>query len=331
MSLWNNAYVLAIRVTSPGGPEKLVAAHVELPDLGPDEVRVDVLHAGVNFWDVMQRRGSVPLPKSQIPGVEGAGHVRAIGPGVQGLVPGQLVAWSKVSGSYAQQVQGPHDWFVPVPERLTAEAAAAALMQGTTAWYLAHDVLPLQAGDSAVVFAAAGGVGQMLTQMLTSRGIHVLGVVGPVSSAPKVQVARDSGAIGVVIEGDTLLEDIRRYLPEGATAVFNANGGEQALHNLDMLGTRGTVVYYGTTSGPLPSLDLGRLSRGSLAVRRVRGADYLGSPGAWRNSAEKVLNHVADGRLRVRIDTRAGLAHVPILHERMESRANIGKLLIDVA
>lgn len=322
--------MLTMTVPSPGGPESLVSTQVELPDLPCDGVRVDVLHAGVNFWDVMQRRGSAPLPSSRIPGVEGAGRVRAIGSDVHGLTPGQFVAWSKVPGSYAEQVQGPQDWFVPVPDTLTSEIAASVLMQGTTAWYLAHDVVPLGPGDTVVIFAAAGGVGQLLTQILTSRGIHVLGVVGPMRSESKAQVARDNGAIGVAIDSDVLQEDIRRQLPEGVTAVFNANGGDQALRDLDLLGPRGTVVYYGTASGPLPSLDLGRLSAGSLAVRRVRGADYLGSPSAWRTAAEEVLTRAQDGRLRISIDSRTSLTDVATLHHRMESRASIGKLLIDV-
>lgn len=321
----------AITVPEPGGPESLVPADATLEDLQPGEVRVQVERAGVNFWDVMQRRGDVPLPPSRIPGVEGAGRVAAIGPRVVDLVPGQLVGWSKVGGSYAEAVQGPAANFAQLPDGMSVDTAAAVLMQGTTAWYLAHGVVALQPDDAAVVFAAAGGVGQLLTQLLTDLGVRVVGVVGPVNSEQKAQVARECGAEAVAIEGDALVDDVRRHVADGAAVVFDANGGPQALRDLDMLAPRGTAVYYGTASGPLPTLDLGRLSMGSLAVRRVRGAEYLGDVDAWRRAATEVLQRAADGRLRARVDGRATLDQARSLHERIEARANIGKLLLDVS
>lgn len=311
-----------------GGPDVLTLSELDLPALGSGELRVAVEVAGVNFWDIMQRRGTVPLPASRVPGVEGAGSVVAVGCEVNGFVPGDRVAWSKVPGSYAEQVQGPVEWFVPVPESLANETAAAALMQGTTAWYLATQTAVIDAGETAVVLAAAGGVGHLLTQLLAERGVTVIGVVG---SAPKASIPTALGAATVLIDSDRLVEEVRTVAAKGATVVFDANGGPSALRDLDMLGPRGTVVYYGTAAGPLPSLDLGLLSAGSLAVRRVRGHDYVGDPAEWRLAANEVMARLADGRLQVRVDSRVALADVARQHERLESRVSAGKLLVDVA
>jgi NADPH2:quinone reductase len=309
-----------------GGPEVLDVVERELPDLDADEVRVDVDVAGVNYWDVMQRRGIVPLPPSGVPGVEGAGTVAAVGSAVSTLAVGQRVAWSKVPGSYASQVQGRSEMVVPLPEAVASTTAAAALMQGTTAWYLAHDVLPLAPGDSAVVLAAAGGVGHLLTQLLVERGVDVVGVVG---SPAKRDVPTELGARATLVDSPTLVDDVRAALPRGASVVLDANGGPDALRDLAMLAPRGTAVYYGTASGPLPILDPALLSAGSLAVRRVRGADYLGDADSWRAAADQVLDRLADGRLTVRVDRTLPLAQAADQHARLESRASIGKLLLD--
>lgn len=308
-----------------GGPDVLTVTTLSLPDLAASEVRVDVEVAGVNYWDVMQRRGTVPLPASRIPGVEGAGTVRAVGSAVTSLAVGDRVAWSKVPGSYATQVQGAEQAFVRLPAAVTSQTAAAALMQGTTAWYLAHDVQALVAGDSAVVFAAAGGVGHLLTQLLAERGVDVVAVVG---STAKQDVPGRFGARATVVDSATLVEDVGAALPRGATVVFDANGGPDALRDLGLLAPGGTVVYYGTAAGPLPTLDLARLSDGSLAVRRVRGADYLGTPSAFRAAADAVVSRLADGRLEVLIDGIVPLEQAADQHARLESRASMGKLLL---
>lgn len=309
-----------------GGPDVLTLADLDLPDPGESEVRVDVDVAGINYWDVMQRRGIVPLPASRIPGVEGAGTVVAVGAAVTGLEVGQRVAWSKVPGSYATQVQGRAELFVPLPEAVTSTLAGAALMQGTTAWYLAHEVLPLGAHDAAVVFAAAGGVGHLLTQLLVERGVTVVAVVG---DAAKAAEPSRFGALSTIVDSPDLVAQVRDALPDRATVVFDANGGPQALRDLDLLSPRGTAVYYGTAAGPLPELDLARLSEGSLAVRRVRGADYLGTPQAFRAAADAIVSRLADGRLTVRVDRTLPLAQAADQHARLESRASIGKLLLD--
>ena len=301
---------------------------VELHPLGETEVRVEVDFAGVNYWDIMQMRGDAPLPASRIPGVEGSGRVQAVGARVTNLIPGDRVAWSKVSGSYAESVQAEQGWFIPVPEGVSQEQAAAAIMQGTTAWYLAHQVVPIKSGDVAVVLAAAGGVGHLLIQLLIDLELAVVGVVGNASKAPMASAA---GAGVVIVDSEDLVADVLQHAPKGATVVFDANGGDKAIRNLGMLGVQGTVIYYGTAAGPLPKLDLADLSAGSLGVRRVRGADYLGGVHQWRLTASMVLSSVAAGALRSHVHSTLPLNDAALQHDAMKSRTSTGKLLLRVS
>ena len=314
--------------TQPGGPEVLALNETELPELMPGEIRVAVETVGVNYWDIMQRKGLAPLPASRIPGVEGAGSIIAVAEDVSNFNYGDRVAWSKIQGSYAEQVQGPAKFFVPIPESVTNETAAAGLMQGTTAWYLVYQCAPVHVGDSAVVFAAAGGVGHLLTQMLTERGAQVIAIVG---SQAKTSIPLAHGAIAAIVDSDQLIEDLRAIAPEGVNLVFDANGGVQALRDLKMLKAHGTVVYFGTAAGPLPTMDLELLSAGSLAVRRVRGTDYIGDATSWNVAAKEVMDRIEDGRLHINVDSQVPLSDVARQHERLESRASTGKLLVDVA
>src|SRR5215218_4297462 len=164
---------------------RLVPGSLPAPVPGPGQLRVRVELAGVNYWDVMQRTGAVPLGPERIPGVEGTGVVLEAGPDAPQDLVGRRVSWSKVPGSYAGEVVADADWFLPVPDDLAPEQAAGLLMQGVTAQYLAADTAPVRAGESAVVLAAAGGVGTLLTQLLTAAGARVVGVVG---SAGKAEV-----------------------------------------------------------------------------------------------------------------------------------------------
>ncbi len=320
----------SIVVGAVGEADVLTVGQVDLPDLGDDECRVAVEVVGLNFWDVMQRRGDVPLPASRIPGVEGAGTVVEVGPSVTDLAPGDRVAWSKVQGSCAEQVQGPAQWFIRLPDELPATVAAGGLMQGTTAWYLARQSVDLTPGDTAVVFAAAGGVGHLLTQLLVGAGQEVVAVVG---DPAKASIPVEYGARAVVVDSadpDDLVAAVRRAVPAGAAAVFDANGGPDALRDLGMLRARGMVVYYGTAAGPLPTLDLAALTAGSLAVRRTRGPDFLGHPADWRAAATAIIDSLSSGRLRVRVDSTLPLAECALAHRRLESRQSAGKILLTV-
>ncbi len=293
---------------------------------GPGELRVRVALAGVNYWDVMQRTGAVPLPPSGIPGVEGVGVVEAAGDGAPADLVGRRVAWSKVNGSYAGAVVGAADWFLPVPDDVSEEQAAGLLMQGVTAQYLATDTAPLRAGDVAVVLAAAGGVGTLLTQLLVAAGVRVVGVVG---SPAKADAARTAGAGEVLVDGgEDLLAAVREAAPDGVAAVFDGNGGPAAPRALGMLRPRGWLVLFGTAAGPIPDLPAGALGAGSYVVTRTAGKHFAGDPGAWRPRADDVLARARAGALTVAPVTVLPLTEAVEAHRLIESRTSVGKLLL---
>ncbi|MBM9463688.1 zinc-binding dehydrogenase [Aeromicrobium sp. YIM 150415] len=320
--------VQAMAARGTGGPEVLGLVDVPSTAMGPTEVRVAVRFSGVNFWDVMQRRGVVPLGPGSVPGVEGVGEVIEVGPEVDSLRVGDRVAWSKVAGSYAQQVVGAAWMFVPVPAELADEDAARVLMQGVTAQYLAESTWTLETGDSAVVMAAAGGVGTLLTQFLGARGVRVVGVV---SRDDKKAAALEAGAADVVVDSERFVDDLRSIVPDGAGAVFDANGGESALRGLELLRTRGALVLYGAAGGPVPPLDLGRLGDGSLYVTRAAGRDYARTPEEWRSRADDVLARAGEGALRAVAGGVWPLSEAAEAHRHLESRASVGKLLLAVS
>jgi NADPH:quinone reductase len=304
---------------------RLEPASLPTPAPGPGQLHVRVQLAGVNYWDVMQRTGAVPLGGERIPGVEGAGIVLAAGPGAPSELVGRRVAWSKVPCSYAGQVVADADWFLPVPDDLPVEQAAGLLMQGVTAQYLAADTAPLRPGEAAVVLAAAGGVGTLLTQLLTAAGVRVVGVVG---SAGKEGLARTAGAAEVLVDGDDLVDAVRTVAPDGVRAVFDGNGGPATPRAFGMLAPRGWVVLFGTAAGPIPALDPALLAAGSHVVTRTAGKHFAGDPRTWRSRAEDVLARAAAGTLRVFPDIVLPLADAARAHDRMEGRQNVGKLFL---
>lgn len=316
----------AIVATSDGDADVLTSREAALPPLGGGQARVTVARAGINFWDVMQRRGVVPRSDQDVLGIEGVGTVEAVGDGVDPSLVGTRVVWSKLVGSYATTVQGDADWLLPVPPALSDEVAASVLMQGVTADYLREAAPPLRAGDVVVLMAAAGGVGTLLTQLLAGDGVEVVGVV---SSEAKVAVAADAGADQVLVDGDDLVDRVRAAYPQGARVVFDSNGGERFPRNFGLCAPRGGVVAYGSASGPPPPLDLDLLGPGSLSVQRVAGGNYAGDPASFRPRAERVLAAVEAGRLQPVVDRVAPLAEAADQHRYLESRRSTGKLLLD--
>lgn len=299
---------------------------VPVREPGPGELLVRVTLAGVNYWDVMQRTGAVPLPPSGVPGVEGVGVVEAVGEGAPEDLVGRRVAWSKMPGSYAGAVVGTSDFFLPVPDDVSDEQAAGLLMQGVTAQYLARDTAPLGDRDAAVVLAAAGGVGTLLTQLLVAAGVRVIGVVG---TAAKTDAARAAGAAEVVVDdGDDLAAAVLARVPGGVAAVFDGNGGPAAPRALGMLRPRGWLVLFGTAAGPIPDLPAGALGAGSYVVTRTAGKHFAGDPATWRPRAEDVLARARSGALAVAPVAVLPLEDAAEAHRRMESRESTGKLLL---
>jgi len=317
----------AIVVKEAGPPSVLRPAPATLAHPTGSQLLIAVHVAGVNYWDVMQRRGEAPLPTSEVPGGEGVGVVVECGPDAPTDLLSRRVAWSKVPGSYADHVLAQTEWVIEVPPGLPDEVAGGVLSQGVTAQYLADDTCPLGEGDTAVVFAAAGGVGSLLTQWLRHRHVRVVGVVG---SPGKVAAAAESGAEHVIVDGETLVERVRALVPSGVSAVFDANGGPAAARGFDLLRIRGMLVLYGTAAGPLPILDSARLGNGSLYFTRTSGKDYVGTAAQWQRRAALVLARAASGELRVRVGGCVALERAAELHELLESRASTGKLLLQV-
>lgn len=313
----------AVAIAGPGPAEDLAVSAVESAPLGAGEIRVATRFAGVNFWDVMQRRGVVPLPADGVPGVEGMGVVEEIGEGVDPSLLGTRVAWSRVPSSYATSVQASADSFIEVPDEVSDETAAAVLMQGVTAQYLAESTTDLAEGQIALVTAAAGGVGSLLTQFLRARGVEVIGVVG---SAAKIEAARTAGAVPVV-DGPELADEVRRLAPDGVHAVFDATGSKVD-DLIGLLARRGICVLYGNASGTLGTIDPGRLADSSRYLTRTAGRDYAVTPEEWRERAEDVLTRAAAGTLApIAVDVMP-LASASQAHQLLEARETVGKLLL---
>ena len=316
----------AIQIQRTGGPEVLTPAEVEQPQPGPGEVRLRVTAAGVNFIDVYHRTGLYPMPLPLIPGAEGAGVVNAVGPGVETVRVGDRVASTELQGAYAEYAVVPADRVVPIPDGVSDEQAAAVLLQGLTAHYLVHDSYRVQAGDTVVVHAAAGGVGLLLTQLATKLGARVIGTV---SALEKEKLARDAGA-AEIIGYDSIAEDVRRLTDgEGVPAVYDGVGRTTFDASMASLRPHGVLVLYGQSSGLVPPFDPNRLQHaGSIYLTRPTLRHFVATPEELTRRADHILGMVADGSLSVHIGGRYPLAEAGRAHTDLQSRRTTGKLLL---
>ncbi|HEY8417787.1 MAG TPA: quinone oxidoreductase [Limnochordales bacterium] len=320
--------MLAIRVHQPGGPDALVPEEVPVPEPGPGQVRIKVEAAGVNYIDVYHRSGLYPLPMPMTPGSEAAGVVDAVGPGVQGFAPGDRVAHAMCLGSYAQYQVVPADRLVKVPADISLQDAAAAMLQGMTAHYLACSTFPLGPGHRALVHAAAGGVGLLLVQVAKLRGATVYGTV---STEEKARLAKEAGADEVILYTRTDFEaEVRRLTGgQGVDVVYDSVGRTTFNASLRCLKPRGYLVLFGQSSGPVDPLDPQVLNqRGSLFLTRPSLGHYTLTPEelAWR--AGELFDWLRTGKLRLRIDRTLPLKEAAEAHRLLESRATAGKLLL---
>jgi NADPH:quinone reductase len=318
----------AIRVRAQGDPEALVLEEMEDPRAGSGQVVVGLHAAGVNMIDVQQRSGGYHVAMPFTPGTEGAGEVIEVGEGVGGWTPGDRVAYAAIPGAYADLALVPAERLVPVPADVSMELAAASLLQGMTAHYLVHSVVSLHEGSVVVVHAAAGGVGLLLTQMASARGI---GVIGTTSTEEKAALVRDAGAIDVVIrERDDLGAVVADHTDGvGALVVFDSVGRDTFEDSLRSLARRGYLVLFGQSSGPVPPLDLSRLQKaGSVFVTRPGLVDYIATREELVHRADAVLSSIASGDLDVRIHARFPLARADEAHRVLQSRTTAGKILL---
>lgn len=294
----------AIQVGRAGGPEVLELVDLPRPTPRAGEALVRLAAAGVNYIDVYIRSGLYPRELPYVPGQEGAGTVVEVGPGVHEVAVGDVVAWANLPGSYAEYALLSADRLVPVPDGLSAETAAATLLQGMTAHYLCHDTHPVREGDTVVVHAAAGGVGMLLTQLVRLRGGTVIGTA---STEAKAEAARAAGAVEVVdYRPGALLDAVRRHTGGlGAAAVFDGIGGPTFDESLASLRPRGVLAVYGQSGGPVPPFDLQRLNAaGSLYVTRPNLGHHIQDRAELLRRGTAVLRLVRDGRLHVRIGQR---------------------------
>jgi NADPH:quinone reductase len=318
----------AIRVERPGGPEVMELVDIAIPQPKAAEALVRVSVAGVNSIDGQFRDGRLRTPLPFIPGQEGAGVVTAVGPQAKTLRVGDRVAWSGTLGSYAEYVAAAEEHLVPVPASITDEQAGAAMMHGLTAHYLVNDAHKLKAGETALIHAAAGGVGLLVVQLAHAVGARVIGTV---SSEDKAALAREAGADEVIVftQQDFETEVTRLTGGKGVEVVYDGVGKATFEKNLNVMRLRGMLVLYGMSSGPVPPVDPAKLSeKGSLYMARTTLAHFTATREELVARTSALFAMIAEGKLNVRIAKRYQLAEAVQAHRDLEARSIAGKLLL---
>lgn len=318
----------AIRVQATGGADLLRLETLPEPAPGPGQALVEIKATGVNFVEIYQRTGQYPVSVPYTPGNEAAGVVVAVGPGVTTVHPGDRVVSLGFAGAYAERALAAAERLIPIPPGLSFRDAAAVLLQGITAQFLAVSTCPLKQGDRCLIHAAAGGVGLLLCQIAARRGAWI---VGTVSTPEKAALAREAGAHEVILytEHDFAHEVRRLTSAEGVQVVYDSVGKSTFEKSLDCLTPRGLLVLYGQSSGPVPPFDPQLLNRkGSLYLTRPTISHYTATRDELLSRANEVLGWVSDGSLRVWIDRELPLEKAAEAQRALESRATRGKVLL---
>jgi len=319
----------AIQIQEPGGPEVLQLADLPIPHPGPGQVLIRIETTGINFIEAYFRKGQYKASFPLVPGSEAAGTVEDLGPGVTGFAAGDLVASTAVMGSYAEYALVPAAQLVKVPAGLSPEKAAAAMLQGMTAHYLAYSTFPLKAGDTALVHAGAGGVGLLLTQIATKIGARVITTV---STPAKAELSREAGASDVILytEQDFEVEVKKLTEGKGVDVVYDSVGKTTFDQSLNCLRPRGMLALFGGSSGAVPPFDLIQLSgKGSLFITRPTLWHYIATRAELEWRAGEILNWAASGQLKLRTEHIYPLADAAQAHTDLESRSTTGKLLLE--
>ena len=318
----------AVVMNGIGGRDML--EYVERPDpvAGPGEALVEITFAGVNFMDIGIRQGMAwnELANPKILGVEGAGRVLAVGDDVEDTAVGERVAWVYAPGSYAQRIAIPATSLVPIPDTIDDRVAASVMMQGLTASHFATDFYPVQPGDTAFVHAAAGGLGLLLTQIITLRGGHV---IGRVSSEIKAAIATQAGAEHVIVDTDGRFAEQALRLTDGrgVDVVYDGSGPTTFQGSLDILRRSGTFCWYGPVLGGPGPIDIMSLPK-SIKIGYAVFSDHIPTPELLRAHTAQLFDWITEGKLTVRIGGEYPLADAAQAHADMESRATTGKLLL---
>lgn len=326
----------AVMIHSYGGPEEMALEEVAAPDIGAGEALVRVEIAGVNFIDVYMRNGlygrsntyaqSLPLGL----GMEGYGIVEAVGDGVENVSPGDRVAWCIERGSYAELARVPAWKLVKVPEDVPGDIAAALQLQGSTAHYLTNSLFPLQEGQSCLIHAGAGGLGQILIQLAKAKGVRVLTTVG---SPEKVEAARAAGSDETILYREVDFAEAVLDLTngQGVHVVYDSVGKDTIKGSFRAARRRGTISNNGNASGPIDALDpLDLAEAGSLFFTRPHLADYISTADERMWRAGELFDLYREGKLRIQIDRTLPLADAAEAHRLLEGRETKGKLLLRV-
>lgn len=316
----------AIRVQTTGDPDVLDYIDVPTPAPGDGEALVRLEAIGVNFIDVYHRTGLYPMPLPFTPGSEGAGVVESVGANVREVKPGDRVAYAMARGSYADHHIVPADRLVPIPDGVDVRTAAAAMLQGMTAHYLAASTCPLKPGSSAIVHAAAGGVGGLLVQIAKSRGARVYAT----ASAGKLDIPRSNGADVVI---DYTSDDFEQIVMDdtkgaGVDVVYDSVGRTTFDKSLNCVATRGVLALYGQSSGPVGPFDPARLAKRAIFLTRPSLGHYTATREELLWRARDVFDAIRAGTLRLRIDRELPLREAAEAHRLLEGRKTTGKLLL---
>lgn len=318
----------AIQVSQPGGPEAMQLVDLPVPTPKPNETVVKISAAGVNFIDVYNREGRYKVPLPFVVGQEAAGTVTAVGADVRTVKPGDHVAYTSIMGAYAEYAIVPADRLVKIPEGVSDQQAAAAMLQGMTAHYLSHDTFPLKKGDTALIHAAAGGVGLLLVQMAHNLGARVIGTV---STEEKAKLAREAGADDIILYTQKDFESETKRLTggRGVDVVYDSVGKTTFDKGLNLLRPRGTMVLFGGSSGAVSPLDpLLLTQKGSLFLTRPSLNHYIITSEELQNRADAVLNMIKEGKLKLRVEHTYPLSGAQQAHRDLEARKTTGKLLL---
>ncbi len=322
----------AIQVTAFGGPEALTLNEVALPEPGEGQVRVKVHSAGVNYIDVYQRTGRYAMALPFTPGQEGAGWVDSVGPGVDAVAPGARVAWiGLTAGSYGEYQVVPAWRLIPLPETVDFLHGAAIPLQAMTVHMLVHDVWSLQPGQTALIHAAAGGVGLWLVQAAKHIGARVIGTV---STAAKADLARQAGADETILYTEIDFEaEVKRLTDgRGVDVVYDSVGKTTFEKGLNCLRPRGMMVLFGGASGAAPAIDpITLMQKGSLFLTRPSLFHYVATPEEFARRARDVMAWAGSGRFTVTVGAHYPLAQADQAHRDLEARRTVGKVVLTVA
>jgi len=320
--------VKALRIHNYGGPEVLKLEDIPIPEPKLGEARIKIEASGVNFIDIYQRTGLYPLKTPCTLGMEGAGVVDAVGESVTEVKHGDRVAYAMIPGSYAEYAIVPTVKLAPLPSNLDSKSAAALMLQGITAHYLTHSTYPLKNGETALVHAAAGGVGLLLVQLAKMRGARVIGTV---STEAKVQLAKQAGADEVILytQVDFSAEAKRLTGGAGVHVVYDSVGATTFEKSLDCLRPCGYLALFGQSSGPVPPVDPAKLAaKGSLFLTRPSLPHYILNRAELLKRADDLFHWTASGALKLRIDKVFPLSETAEAHRLLESRETTGKVVL---